>query len=215
MKKLNKIIMTIVILAMTIFAVSATACTKGNENKEEAKLTAAYTSPAVMRYSNMRPTYNYYLVSFSFEVLETYSDNTYCLIVSFSQFSGIILPEEGNDFVGNERENYMRKYYGTFTAEADELDEDIMNITLSKPTRFVNAHDATMFYDTANWTELMGQKAAEVPSYPGFGDDENEEVVPLTAEEYLAKFAFEEVVVPVNTVNFSFEYFSPVVIPAE
>lgn len=33
-------------------------------------LTGAYASPAVLQYQNMRPAYNYYLTTFSFETIK-------------------------------------------------------------------------------------------------------------------------------------------------
>ncbi len=33
-------------------------------------LTGAYASPAVLQYQNMRPSYNYYLTTFSFETIK-------------------------------------------------------------------------------------------------------------------------------------------------
>ena len=134
--------------------------TTSGEGKE-ATLTGNYISPAKMSYSNMRPTYNYYLTTFTFETLETYSDNTYCLTISSTCFSAVILPEEGNDATANERDNYLTKYYGTFTSEVDDLDEDTVYYTLSEPTRIVMAYDSSYYVDTANWTPEMKEKSAD------------------------------------------------------
>ena len=47
----------------------------------EKTLTNAFSSPAKITYNNFRPTYNYYLTTFSFETLEVYSDSTYAFSV--------------------------------------------------------------------------------------------------------------------------------------
>ena len=134
--------------------------TTSGEGKE-ATLTGNYISPAKMSYSNMRPTYNYYLTTFTFETLETYSDNTYCLTISSTCFSAVILPEEGNDATANERDNYIARYYGAFVSEVDELDEDTVYFTLSEPSRIVMAYDSAYAVDTDNWTPAMREKSAD------------------------------------------------------
>ena len=125
-------------------------------------LTNSFLSSAHLSYSNMRPTYNYYLTTFAFENLETYSDNTYCLTLSSSTFSAVILPEEGNDATGNERENSLVKYYGAFSESVDDLDEDTIYYHLSEPSRIVGSDDSLFFFDTANWTEEMKEHTADV-----------------------------------------------------
>ena len=125
-------------------------------------LTNAFLSPAKLSYTNMRPTYNYYMTTFAFENLETFSDNTYCLSLSSSTFSAVILPEEGNDATGNERNNSLVKYYGSFTSTVDDLDDDTVYYHLSEPSRIVGSDDTLFFYDTANWTDAMKEKTADV-----------------------------------------------------
>jgi hypothetical protein len=153
-----------------------------------ATLTADYSSPAQLSYVNMRPTYNYYLTTFTFEELETYSDNTYILTVSSSCFSGVILPEEGNAAQGNERTNYLTKYYGTFTKETDSLDDDTLYITSSLPTRIVSAYDSSYFVDTDNWTDTMKTKSAD-KTYSYNSQTQTQEVTGTkeyaTGKEYL------------------------------
>lgn len=125
-------------------------------------LTNSFLSSAHLSYSNMRPTYNYYLTTFAFENLETYSDNTYCLTLSSSTFSAVILPDEGNDATGNERENSLVKYYGTYSQKVDDLDEDTVYYQLSEPNRIVGSDDTRFFYDTENWTADMKKNTADV-----------------------------------------------------
>jgi len=157
MSKIRKVLF----LAIASIA-SLSSC--GESGAKVAKCTNGYLSPAVMSYSNMRPTYNYYLTTFTFESLQTFDDNTYVLQVSSSTFSALILPEEGNGAQGNERDNSLTSYYGTFTSEVDDLDPDGLNIKCSIPTRITLLKDSTFFVDTDNWTDDMKTKAAVTKS---------------------------------------------------
>lgn len=191
MKKSN---LSLALAAISLGALSLTSCGEKTVN-----LTGAYLSPAVLSYINVRPEFNYYMTTFTFQELETYDDNTYVLTVSSSMFSGLVLPDVGNDATGNERENSMKKYFGTYTAKDDDLDPGTLNITLSTPTRYVNVFDSLMYYDTANWTDAMAQAA-------GKKAEGSEEVTPCTAEEYLAAVAFKETVISVTKETYSFTY---------
>lgn len=133
----------------------------GNTVAKTAMMTAAFTSPAKMSYSNARPNYNYYLTNFTFQTLELYSDNTAIFTISSSSFSAIILPEEGNAATANERNNYLAKFYAPFTSEVDDLDEDAVSYTLGAPTRMVLEYDSMYYVDTDNWTENMKNKAVD------------------------------------------------------
>lgn len=144
------------ILALTTLA----SCGAAGEGKSAAKLENAFLSPSTLTYQNMRPTYNYYLTTFTFEALEIYDDNTYALSVHSSQFSGLILPEEGNAIQGNERANSVTTYFGKFTSKVDEIDPDGLQIKCEIPTRITLINDSTYFVDTDNWTEDMKTKSA-------------------------------------------------------
>jgi ABC-type Fe3+-hydroxamate transport system substrate-binding protein len=171
---MNKFLRLTLISLSSIALVGCGGTTSGNTSAEGAStqtsaevvdtptLTGSYLSPAQLGYSNMRPTYNYYLTTFAFQNLETYSDNTYCLTLSSSTFSAVILPEEGNDATGNERNNSLVKYYGAFTSTVDDLDDDTVYYHLSEPSRIVGSDDTLFFYDTANWTDDMKEKTADV-----------------------------------------------------
>ena len=126
-----------------------------------AKLEHSFISTAVMSYSNMRPTYNYYVTTFSFQKLELNKDKTYSLTLSTSSFSAVILPEEGNNATANERANSLMTYKGTYSAEVDELDEDGLIISLSAPTSIVGVDDEKGYLDTENWTEGMKKAWAD------------------------------------------------------
>ena len=171
---MNKFLRLTLVSLSSIALVGCGGTTSGNTSAEGTStqtsaevvdaptLTGSYLSPAQLSYSNMRPTYNYYLTTFAFQNLETYSDNTYCLTLSSSTFSAVILPEEGNDATGNERNNSLVKYYGAFTSTVDDLDDDTVYYHLSEPSRIVGSDDTLFFYDTANWTDDMKEKTADV-----------------------------------------------------
>ncbi|MBQ7002253.1 MAG: hypothetical protein IJN67_14660 [Oscillospiraceae bacterium] len=199
MKKLLSIILTVVLVACLFTACGAA---------EEAKVTGMYLSPAKLSYQNMRPTYNYYLTTFAHQELTILDDNTYCLIVSESTFSALELAESTNDAKGNERTNSITKYYGTYTSQVNELDEDLLDITISAPTRVVKTYDQTYWLDTDNWTDQMGKLVVPATGYDQTTGapiyDENAE--PWTAEQYLKSMAFSEVTIQANQKTFSFDF---------
>lgn len=199
MKKLLSIILTIVMIACLFTACGAA---------EDAKVTGMYLSPAKLSYVNMRPQYNYYLTTFTHQELTILDDNTYCLIVSESTFSALELAESTSDAKGNERTNSVTKYYGTYTSKVNDLDEDLLDITLSAPTRVVMTNDQTYWLDTDNWDDNMAKVVI-----PPAGIDTNtgapiadENAEPWTAEQYLASKAFAEVTIQANQKTASFDF---------
>jgi len=199
MKKLLSIILTVVLVACLFTACGAAP---------EAKVTGMFLSPAKLSYANMRPQYNYYVTTFAHQELTILDDNTYCLIISESTFSALELAESTNDAKGNERNNSVIKYYGTYTSKVNDLDEDLLDITISAPTRVVMTNDQTYWLDTDNWTDAMG-KAVTPPSgiNPETGAaivDEN--AAAWTAEQYLESKAFAETTIQVNQKTASFDY---------
>lgn len=199
MKKLLSIILTIAMVACLF-----TAC----GGAQEAKVTGMYLSPAQLSYQNMRPQYNYYLTTFAHQELTILDDNTYCLVVSSSTFSALELAESTNDAKGNERTNSITKYYGTYTSKVNDLDEDLLDITLSAPTRVVMTNDQTYWLDTDNWDDNMAKAVippAGIDTNTGAAIiDENAE--PWTAEQYLASKAFETVTIQANQKTASFDF---------
>lgn len=199
MKKLLSIILTVILVACLFTACGAAP---------EAKVTGMYLSPAKLSYQNMRPQYNYYLTTFAHQELTILDDNTYCLIVSESTFSALELAESTNDAKGNERTNSIIKYYGTYTSKVNDLDEDLLDITLSAPTRVVMTNDQTYWLDTDNWTEAMGKIVVPPTGFDMTTGtpimDENAQ--PWTAEQYLASKAFSDVVIQANQKTFSFDF---------
>ncbi len=200
MKRIASIVMAIVIIACML-----TAC---DGNASSGKVTGVYLTPAKLSYVNMRPEYNYYMTTFAHQELTLLDDNTYCLIISSSMFSALELAESTNDAKGNERTNTITKYYGTYTSAVNDLDEDLLDVTLSAPTRIVMSNDQTYWLDTDNWTDAMG-KAVTPPSgiNPETGAaivDEN--AAAWTAEQYLESKAFAETTIQVNQKTASFDY---------
>lgn len=174
-------------------AEGTSGATTDNAKVEEKTLTKAFSSPAKVTYNNRRPTYNYYLTTFTFETLEVFSDSSYAFSVSSSTFSALILPEEGTAVQGNERDNSLVTYYGSFTSEADALDEDLVTYHLAKPTRIVGMRDAAYYYDTAAWNDTRKEKTAE-KTYE-YNPDTHQQVETgskeyATGDEYLQAKAF-------------------------
>ena len=197
-----------VLLAVAMLACTLTACGGDAAAAKEAKTTGIYLSPAQLSYTNMRPQYNYYLTTFTQQELTLMDDNTYCLIISSSCFSALELAESTNDAKGNERTNYITKIYGTCTSKPNDLDEDLVDVSLGNITRVVKSYDQTYFVDTAAWNDTMG-KAVQPPigTDPTTGApiyDENAK--PLTAEEYIATITLAETEIQVNNKLCTFDY---------
>lgn len=206
MKKFTKIFMIAVIAVMsTVACFALSACGGG-----EAKIKDVFLSPAKLTYMNMRDPslagsmgmspQNYYTTTFTHQELTLNEDGTYCLIVSVSTFSAVVLPETTQDAKGNENDNSIVKYYGTYTSAVNELDEDLLDIKLSKPTRILASQNSEYFVDTANWTDEMGL-ATKIPSgYDSQGKPTYDPDTPnQTAEGYLKLNAFDEVEAQANT----------------
>ena len=167
---------------------SAAAPVSENSQAETkaAKLTQGFSSPAQFVYMNARPQYNYYTTTFVFETLDLFDDNTYQFNVISMTFSGVVLPEEGSDGSGNERENSQFTSFGTYTAAEDELDPEILAVSLSESKRLVVRNDAAAFYDTDNWTAAMSKAAG---SHYEYDENYQQRLVEgeKTAAEYLSE----------------------------
>ncbi len=201
----------LMVLALSMFCLAS--CTGNASNteqntteKDSATLVHAFTSNAKLDYSNMRPSYNYYLTTFSFETLELYSDNTYCFSYSSSTFSAVILPEEGNAAQGNERTNYLSRYYGTYTSKKDELDEESLIVTASIPTRLVSFNDATYYADSANWTDQMKEKVTDSVTTLVDGKQTSVTKTYDTGAEYLSAHNIKAMTFNCSTGSSSMEY---------
>lgn len=200
MKRKVSIVLVIAMLALALASCSGGAAAGG-------KTQGIYLSPASMTYSNFRPGYNYYTLSFTQEELTLLDNSTYCLVISASTFSGIELSESTSDASGNERANSVTKLYGTYTSKPNDLDEDMLDVTLSSPSRITKSNDQQYWLDTDAWTEAMGKIVI-----PPAGRDENgnaiidENAAPWTAQQYLESLAFGEKTIQVNGKTASFDF---------
>lgn len=158
-------------------------------------LTGAYISPAVLQYQNMRPANNYYVTTFSFETIQLYSDNTYCLTLDSSCFSGVVLPDVGNDAIGSARESSVTRYYGTCTQKTNELDEDTLDVSLATPTRIVRNFNSNFYVDSENFHPVTGTGAYF------------NKVTYETKEDFMKALAFKPVDVSVSKTAASFDFF--------
>ena len=127
----------------------------GSQASSEVAVKYQLLSPGKMTYQNNRPTYNYYVTTFTQEFLTIFEDNTYALTVSIVSFSAVILPETGNDATANERTNSLVTYYGTCTYEFDEFVDTDLVIQLSASTGMSGNVDDKGYFDTFHWTERM------------------------------------------------------------
>lgn len=170
-------------------------------------LVAAYLTPAKFFYQNMRPNFNYYITSFTQQQLLVYSDNTYEMNVFSSQFSGLILPEEGSNASGSERVNYVQKFNGDCTSQTDDLDEDSLDISLSAPERARIYFNSLYYLDTENWTEEMTEKTNTT------NEDQTVTVNYPDGESYLKAVAFDAQEILASKTNYSFDYIDDLVAP--
>lgn len=187
------------LLGVALLGVMLTGC---GETSSEAKLTGSYLSPSNMVYSNMRPTYNYYTLTFSMQNLKTFDDGTYELSEISQCYSALILPESGSAANGNERENKITTYYGTFTSETNALDSDMLTIKLSEPTRIIDTVDASYYFDTANWTQAMSE--VKITTNPLTGETKSY----ADGETYLSEKKFSEATFNATISTSAIEYVS-------
>lgn len=201
MKKILSIVMAIAIIACML-----TAC-GGSGNASAGKVTGIYLSPAQLSYTNMRPQYNYYLTTFTQQEITLMDDGTYCLIISSSTFSALELAESTSDAKGNERTNSITKLYGTYTSQVNDLDDDLLDVTMSAPTRVVTSYDQTYWLDTDNWTDAMGKLVVPPSGYDDNGQPiRDENAAPWTAAQYLESIAFTGTTIQVNQKSASFDF---------
>ena len=200
MKKYKKLVTLFLTAAM---ALSLAAC----GGKADGKITGIYLSPAQLSYTNMRPEYNYYLTTFTQQEITLMDDNTYCLEVSAATFSALELSEGTSDAKGNEREHSITKIYGTYTSQVNDLDEDLLDVTLAAPTRVVRSFDQLYWADTDNWNDAMGKAVTPTQTDPNTGApivDENAQ--PWTAPQFPESVAFPETTVQVHVKTSSFDF---------
>jgi hypothetical protein len=191
---------------LALASITLSACSGASK---EAKIKGVYLSPAEMSYSNMRPTYNYYLTTFTQQELTLFENNTYCLIVSSSQFSAVVLDENTNNFSGNERANYLYKFYGSCSSTVNDIDEDLLDVKLKSVSRYVASYDQQYWLDTDNWTEEMGKQVIPPKGYDTStgAPIPDTEASPWSAKQYLDSRQFaSEVEIQVNVKTCSFDF---------
>jgi hypothetical protein len=160
----------------------------------------AFLSPAILTYTNMRPTYNYYMTVMDQQAITLNNDGTYEICLYSSDFSGLVLPEAGNEASGNERENFVKHFYGTYTSKTNDLDEDSLDITFAAATRAVVTYDSTYLADTANWTDAM-TTATAVKDQAG-----NVTASYATGNDYLTSLKFTAQTVTANKKTHGFDH---------
>ena len=165
------------------------------DDPTDVTLTGAYISPAVLQYQNMRPANQIYWTTFSFETIQLYSDNTYCLTLDSSCFSEMVLPDVGNDATGSARESSVTRYYGTCTQKTNELDEDTLDVSLATPTRIVRNFNSNYYVDSENFHSVTGTGAYF------------NKVTYETKEDFMKALAFKPVDVSVSKKAASFDFF--------
>lgn len=165
------------------------------DDPTDVTLTGAYISPAVLQYQNMRPANQIYWTTFSFETIQLYSDNTYCLTLDSSCFSAVVLPDVGNDATGSARESSVTRYYGTCTQKTNELDEDTLDVSLATPTRIVRNFNSNYYVDSEDFHPVTGTGAYF------------NKVTYETKEDFMKALAFKPVDVSVSKKAASFDFF--------
>ena len=204
MKKYSKLL---VLFLAAVLVLSLAACGGDGGKSGGGKVTGIYLSPSKLSYQNMRPQYNYYLTTFTQQEITLMDDNTYCLVVSSATFSALELAESTNDAKGNERTNSITKFYGAYTSQVNDLDDDLLDVTLSAPTRVVKSYDQSYWADTANWNDTMGKAVTPADIDPDTGAPvANPDAQPWTAQQFLDSVAFPETAVQVNVKTSSFDF---------
>ena len=194
--KLKKLILSAIALTTVVASAACFAACGGGT--AEAKVTGEYVSSKnEYTYSNFRPTYNYFYLTVTSANLKIYDDSSYVYTVYASTTSNINTGADvpSNEFTANSGGYEVTYYYGTYTAE---VEEGLSTLTLAKPTKVVysasgNVMTGAAYYDTANWTEAMGE------AYKGDAAEA------ATADKYLsdktANWAAEGEMVLVSTVT--------------
>lgn len=203
MKKTKKVVLAFILAALIAVAMFAfPACSSGGVI--DTKITGSYVSDVRTTYYNNRPGYNYYMFTSDYQTLYTYEDGTYCLAVSSTIHTGIILTaddltaddtEEFSSAKSNPRATSLKYYYGNFT------DAGASGIKLSMPFRIIAMHagnegDAEYHVDTAAWTDNMKKALKQTNQLTG------EYLIPeaeWNLEGYWRRYAFKETTLGIDS----------------
>ena len=188
------------VMAMTVFFAMI-----GCGGTPAAKLTGSYNSGAHLDFFSAYPLATYRQMTCLVQNLKTYDDGTYILTVSSTTFSGgLSFDPEGT---GNQnasatpRGSEVKEYYGTCTSTEED---GLVTITLTMPTRVtLNTRSTSVigyYADSNMWTDEMGEKTGSAEE-------------PLTAEQFLAKHAFQETIIIANRAAVDFDY-TRLIVPA-
>jgi hypothetical protein len=147
------------------------------------------------------PTYSYKQATFSMENLQVFSDNTYVLTVTGSDWSGSLsFPDQG-DYQATPRGTSQTSYYGTYTVtKADNLS----TFVLSVPTRIVaNVQSNTQgavgyFIDTAAWTDDMSTASSQDDSAGYMSNYAFASPLTIIVDTSLASFDWTDIVTPAS-----------------
>ena len=158
--KLKKLILSVV--ALTTVAASAACLAACSGGAKEATVTGEYVSSKnEYTYANFLPTYNFYYLTVTSANLKIYDDNSYVYTVYTSTTSNINTGADvpSSEYTANSGGYEVTYYYGSYTAE---VEEGLSTLTLAKPERVTyassgNSMSGAAYYDTANWTEAMGE----------------------------------------------------------
>lgn len=174
--------------------VGLTAC--GNGESADKTLNGYYTSTQNVAFFSAYPEYTYKQATFSVQTLETYEDGTYCLTAVDSNFSGTLTFADDGTHEEVPRGVNSTKYYGTFSAQEES---GLLTITLSAPgsvavaSNFSVGESVLGYLNTDAWTDEMGTLAGG-------------ENGAMSAEDYLASVAFDEISLIVDTATDTFDY---------
>lgn len=167
MKNFKRI--ALIVLSVILVSALLVAC-KPKENPKDdggtlpvgsvadAKVTGSYSSQARMSYSNMRPTYNMYTTTITYQTLMTYEDGTYCFVqVTIAPSAlDIVWSDVDAGAKCNPRRTYYMAYYGEYATKAVDGNSNALDIELIKPFRIISADvdsngNHLYAYDTDNW----------------------------------------------------------------
>lgn len=191
-KKLALIAMSAVTAVAMCFAM--VAC---GETKEPAKITGTYTS-SNYTFASMYPDTTFKMLVNNVQVLNTYDDNTYQLIVTSTTLSGGLSFDPNNS--GDQKADATSRgqtvniYFGTYTATETE---GLLSVKLETPTACIHNGVGGVIgngtFNTLAWTDAMGEATAK-------------DGVNGTAADYLATMAFKPVTVTVDLSTGGFSY---------
>lgn len=194
MKK--KLVIKLAAMAMAIALLAGLTACGGQNAAADKTLNGYYTSTQNVSFVSAYPAHTFKQATFSVQTLETYADGTYCLTAVDSNFSGSLTFADDGNHEEVPRGVNSTKYFGTFTSAEQS---GLLTVTLSAPTSVAVASNYSVgesvlgYLNTAAWTDDMGTVAGG-------------ENGAMSAEDYLASVAFNEISIIVDTATDTFDY---------